>query len=146
MNPLERGFTMVEVLVVFALTAIMMGIAVSNLKELNSSSRDAASEIVAFLKEIRAKAISTTRAYTVSASGNDTLVARYASVCSDASPTLDSSARLELPAGTHLTNTAWTICFTSRGLADDAITIPVEDAQSRAETVEIVLGGAARIQ
>ena len=137
---------MVELLVVFALTSIMLGIAVSNLKELNSSSRDAASEIVGFLKEVRAKAIATTRAYTITASGTETLVARYASVCSDASPTLDTTLRLDLPAGTNLTNTAWTLCYNSRGLADDAITIPVQDAQALSETVEVVLGGAARIQ
>ena len=139
----ESGFTLLELLVTISLAAVMTGFAVLNLKDLSNPALNAASDISGFLKLARSKALSTTSAYTISASSTDTLIATVGTTCS-AAQTPDPSMTLFL-ADASLTDITWTICFSSRGFPDANVSIPVVDVYAGANTVEILLGGSIRI-
>jgi prepilin-type N-terminal cleavage/methylation domain-containing protein len=142
----QDGFTLVEMLVVFALIGALSGIAVINLKAFSSPAENGAAQLLGFLKQARARAISTTSAYFVVPSGSATVVTRYGTNCSDASPVSDASLTLQMPTGAQLAATGWSICFTARGLSDSNTVLTVNDNQSGARSVEVLLGGSVRLQ
>ncbi len=133
-----------ELLVTLAIAGIMIGIGTVNLMELSNPARTAANEIAVYLKRARAKALSTTSAYTLSASSSDTLVATYGNTCSSATQTADTELTLTLDRA-DLTDTSWSICFTSRGFPDANVEIPVTDVYEGSNTVEVLLGGSIRV-
>lgn len=137
------GFTLLELLVVMMLGAIMTSIAINNLDALSNPAQGAAAQLTGFLKEVRAKAISQTVAYKVTASSNRRIVTRFASTCSATTTTNDPSLTLNLPNSAALTATDWEICFTSRGLATVNTTITLQD-QYVTKRVEVLLGGGVR--
>jgi len=143
-TPAMSGFTLLELLVVLMLTAVLSSIAVSNMSALANPAQGAAAQLAGFLKEVRARAISQTVAYKVSATSNRTIITQFAVNCSSATNTLDPSLQLTLPTSSALTTTNWQICFTSRGLASNNITIALQD-QFVTRQVEVLLGGGVRL-
>jgi hypothetical protein len=53
---------------------------------------------------------------------------------------------LTLPSGAYLFDTSWSFCFNSRGLPDANIEIELRDVGGANRIVEVLLGGAVRIQ
>lgn len=142
----DRGFTLFELIASLGLFAIMMSIAISNLKDLDDPLQDGAAQVLSFLKKARARAISSTQAYFVSASSSTQIITEAGLNCSDAAPVADPLLVLDLPSSVSMTDTAWSFCFSSRGLADSNISIPLIDTDGYSKTIEVLLGGAARIQ
>ncbi len=142
----DAGFTIFELLVTLGLFIILSGIAVSNLKDLDDPLQDGAAQVLSFVKKVRAHAISTTQAYFVSASSTTQIVTQYGTNCNDVAPVDDPLLVLDLPSTVGMTDIVWSFCFNSRGLADSNIVIPLEDSDGYAKTIEVLLGGAARIQ
>ena len=140
----ERGFTLTEVLVAMSLAAILSGMAALNLMELSDPAYSAASEISGYLKRVRAKALATTSAYTISASTTDTLIATFGNTCAGAQ-TDEPELTLVLE-NADLTDVSWELCFTSRGFPNANVLIPVVDSYSGNRTVEVLLGGSIRVQ
>lgn len=141
----ERGFTLFEVLVATALMALMMFIAVSNLKELNRPLLNSTAQVSSFIKQTRAKALTTTAAYEVYPESETVLRARFAATCDAASFEDDEQLVLNLPNGSSLEGIEWSVCFTSRGMASDNITITLRDEELQERDIEILLGGSVRI-
>jgi prepilin-type N-terminal cleavage/methylation domain-containing protein len=139
----QAGYTLTELLVTMSLLSVMSGFAFVNLLDLSNPARSAASEISGFLKQARARALSTTSAYTVSASSTDTLTTTVGTTCS-AAQSAEPSLTLELDHA-DLSNVSWSICFTSRGFPDKNVVIPVTDDYSGSNSVEVLLGGAIRV-
>lgn len=144
----RAGFTLLEMLVVMMLTGILSYIGVYNLKEMASPIEDATTSTVSFLKIVRARALATTSAYTVYPVTSTRLGARTSARCDDpvGETTIDSLLQLTFPAGAQLLETAWTVCFTARGLAATDQTFQLRDIASQTRTVEVLLGGSVRIQ
>ena len=140
----ERGFTILEMIVTMGILAVVMGIAVANIKKFDDPLNDASNQVVGFFKQARAKAISTTSAYTVYPISATRLGTKYAAKCTDVVTTDDTSFFLNFPTGSHLNATNWTLCYSSRGLPDGNLTIDLRDTNNLTKTVQVYLGGGAR--
>ncbi|MCB0354957.1 MAG: type II secretion system protein [Bdellovibrionales bacterium] len=142
----QLGYTLIELLVVLSMTSVLLTTATVNLTEMVNPSEQGAATVAAFMKEVRAHALSTTLAFEVYPITTKTLGARFASSCSSASFTNDDSLSLELPQRVDLTDLTWSVCFSPRGFADASILIPLEDHYEGTKDVQVFLGGAIRTQ
>ena len=143
--PGERGSSLFEVLVVLVLIGILLATAISNLDQLNRPMEAATAEVIGFLKQARARGMSTTRAYTVRPTSTEHLIAEFSTECGE-SATADERLTLDLPRGVLLNGTSWSVCFSPRGLATSDPTIELIDDDGRTKTLEVFLGGAVRVQ
>lgn len=142
----QSGFTLLEMMAVVAIFSVLSGIAIINLKEFSKPAENGAAQLLGFMKQSRARALSTTSAYFVLPTSSTHIITKYGLNCTDASPIVDSSLVMNLPTGASLAATNWSICFTSRGLSDSNTTIVVNDNQAGTKTLEVLLGGGIRIQ
>jgi len=143
-NRSNQGFTILELLVVIGLVGIMTLIAAVNLRPLENPVYTATHNLAAFMKQARARAVSTTSAYEVRPTSNRQIAAFFGPNCAsiddpDNTMTLEFSPRVSMP------DTDWAVCFTARGLSTNNVNIEVSDGQSF-RSVEVLLGGVARIQ
>ncbi len=141
----EQGFSITELVVVMSLFTIFTSFAVSNLRALDNPLQDSSSEMLGFFKQVRARAVSTTNAYIVEPAGDGHVVTRYAASCSSTTTTADPQLTVVLPESVALTDISWSVCFNSRGFADDNITVSLQDAYFDSKAVEVYLGGGARL-
>jgi len=139
----QSGFSIIEVTVTLGIAAILMGMAWINLQEMMNPAQSGAASIASFLKEARARAISTTAAYTIQPVSPTEIHAFYSDLCSGAT-TQDNRLILNLPDRVSLTDITWSICYNSRGLPTETLEIEVEDAYDGSMLVEVFYGGAVR--
>jgi len=140
-----EGATFVELLVVLTLLGLVAGATAIYLKPMETSTRDGALQVEGFFKEARFKAMATTSAYRVRPETSSRLIAETAASCSSATWTADSSVSSDLPRDVTLGDTAWSLCFNSRGIASQNVTLTVQQAGRPTRIVEVLLGGTARI-
>jgi len=140
----SRGSSLVELLVVLAITASAVGAASLYLRPVEAPVQVAAAELEGFLREARARALATTSACRVQPLGPRALRGECAASCGSTSWTGDPNRRLEFPRGVAMTDTGWTVCFNSRGLASANLTVTLVHPEFRSRQVEVLLGGAAR--
>lgn len=145
-NGQQHGYSLLELLVTLMILSIAFATAVSNLKTMNRPLHNGAQGTMGFFKQARAKAISTTQAYFVAPTSDTHLKASYGSNCSDSSPTTDQTLFYDLPTGAKLSNTSWSVCFSSRGLANTSQDLTLVDSDSKTKTIQVFLGGAVRVQ
>ncbi len=145
LNRGSAGYSVLELLLVLGLVGIMSMVIANNMKQLSDPVQDSANQLMGFLKQARAKAISTTSAYIVEADGASRLVTRYDTTCGGTTSIADPQLSLDLADGVTMDNTTFSVCFTSRGLPDTDLTLTVSTA-TKSRTVELFLGGAIRIQ
>lgn len=141
----SSGFTILELITVMTIAGILSGMAVMNLNALSNTSENAAAEFAAFLKQTRARAITSTAAYFVQPSNNHKVITKIGNNCSDTSPVVDPLLAINFPTGASLASTTWSLCFSSRGLSDSNLSVTINDIHSRTRTVEVLLGGSIRI-
>jgi prepilin-type N-terminal cleavage/methylation domain-containing protein len=141
----EHGFSLLELLIVIALSSIMMGFAYLNTNEARDDLNYSADLVVSLLKKARSKSISTTRAYTIYPTSNSRIASKYSDKCTDTSFQNDPSMLLVLPRGVLLANTTWSLCISPRGIAKSSVDILILEG-SRNKTVQVALGGAVRVQ
>lgn len=126
------------------LISILSVSAMSNLKVLERPLDDATQQTLAFLKQVRARGMSSTLAMTIAPDGEGRLSVTRSTDCGE---TADwDPASLLLPQEVVFTDTSWSLCFTARGLATSAPVIELADVQGRTKRIEVFLGGAARVQ
>lgn len=131
-------------LVTLGLFGVLTLIAVQQLKDLDVAIVNASAELQGFFKQVRARAISTTSAYTVTPISSTEISTSYSTSCTSETTTADPQMVVELPLGAYLRSTDWSICYSPRGLPDDNIQIEVYDDDGVTKTVEVYLGGAVR--
>lgn len=142
----EHGFTILELLTVLALTGLLSSIAAFNLKALENPLENSTTELIAFMKQAKVRAISTTSAYKVEPTSSGYIQASYSNRCSDddSERTVDNAVYMDFPSRAYLDKTDWSICFGPRGLPDTNIQITIKDSDNKYRTIEIFLGGGVR--
>ncbi len=140
-----KGMTLVELLGTLAILGLALGMAAMNLAPMEGALAGGASLTEGFLREARSSAMASTSAYRVEPSSSNTLVARTANRCDAATWVLDPDLALELPEDVVFTDTSWSVCFSSRGVADANVTVPIWHPTGGALQVEVLLGGATRV-
>lgn len=143
----QNGFSLTEMVITLGFFAVLTASALPNLASLKNPLQSGAETSVGFIKQVRAKATSTTNAYFITVDGNDRLVTAYAENC-DMAPeerTDDPTLSLDLPTGVTVVDTNWESCFTSRGLASAASELAIQDIGNRTRIIEVFLGGAVRV-
>lgn len=135
-----------EVIVVLFIMMIIAGTAIPTFAALKNPLDDGITTTLGLIKQTRAKAIATTSAYKIKASTTGHIYTEYLTKCSSATATADPKLTLDLPTGVALTSITWSVCFDSRGFAQTAQNLTLYNSDGKLRTVEIFLGGAARIQ
>lgn len=140
-----RGYSLLELLATLGLVTVMLGIGITQINKMNITAENGASELSSFLKQARAKAISSTLAYQISPAGSSRVITEYANNCESGTWTADPALSLNLPNGVSLLSTSWTLCINARGLPTTNETISLRDLDSQVKNVELLLGGAIRV-
>jgi prepilin-type N-terminal cleavage/methylation domain-containing protein len=140
-----RGFSILEVIVVMALAGVLLGIAAFNFRALRDPAQDASQQVMGFFKQTRARALASTRAYTISPASATQLVTTYGDTCTSTTQTNDPQNTLTLPDGAEMETLGWTFCYSTRGLSSSSVNITVSDENS-SHVVQAVLGGGVRVQ
>jgi len=142
----RSGFSLLELIVALTIFAVVVSIAALGLRNLEDPLGNATHQLEGILKQARAKAMATTSAYRVrpagtTSGGNQLLAVERSLRCGSSSWQADGSfASLELPKQVSLPLTSWSVCFSSRGAADNNLVVTLEhDGQNR--QVEIYLAG-----
>ncbi len=139
------GFSLLEMIIVISLLGIVSGFAVLSLERMINPAESGAATAAHFMKEVRARAMSTTFSYRIRASDTRTIIAEFASSCDSASFTADEELILLLPDEVTMTDLSWSVCFSQRGFAEASESIPLEDLYGTEHTVQVFLGGAVRV-
>ena len=141
----EAGITLLEMLVVLAIIGISVGAATLNLAPLGSPLQAGTSLVEGFMRQARLNAIATTSAYRVRPTSIYKLGAETADSCTASSWTTDNSMKLDLPAEVELDSTAWSVCFSSRGISAGNVVIGLHHDTFGDIDVEVLLGGTTRV-
>lgn len=134
-----------ELLAVLAVVGIAVGAASLYLRPMEAPVQTAAAELEGFLRQARARALATTSACRVLPVTSRGVRAECADECGASTWTPEAGGGLGFPDRVTMTNTAWSVCFDSRGLADANLTITLVHPEYRGRQVEVLLGGAARV-
>ncbi len=140
----SRGMTLVEVLAVLAITAVFLTASAVYLRPFETPLRTGAQLVEGMMKQARAKAIASTTAHRVRPFNRTTLVVESARSCSSAAWTFDPRMEVVLPVGVNLQETAWTVCFTSRGIASENLFMTLSHEQFGTQRLELLKGGAIK--
>ena len=141
----QHGFTLIEVVAVLGLLSVFSLIAISNIKILENPITSASSLISHHFRLVRGRAISQTRSIRVKPSGTKQLIAEFAQNCSSETFTPLPELTLTLDNDVSLSGTTWSVCFTQRGLVDDAVNFTIT-SRAASRRVDVALGGGVRVR
>ncbi len=141
----QSGSSLIEILVVLAIFGIAAGILALNLRPAEAPLQTASRLAEGFILQARSSAIATTSAYRIVPDGPGRLIAEYASDCDDATWTTEEHTVLDLPTDVTLTDTAWSVCFTRRGMAAANVYVTLSHPRLGTRQVEVLLGGGTRV-
>jgi prepilin-type N-terminal cleavage/methylation domain-containing protein len=143
----ESGLSMIEVMAVVAIMGLGLGIASLMLQPLETPLESGATLLEGLFRQARLEAIATTAAYRISPENSWVLGSAYAPSCAAAEEdwTPDSTVELQLPEGVSVSETDWSVCFTSRGIATTNHTIQLQHDQYGTIDIEVLLGGTTRV-
>jgi hypothetical protein len=102
-------------------------------------------QLEGYFRQARLRAMATTSARRVVPSDSRHLRIEYAATCSDTSWTTENGMRLELPDGVSMTDSTWSVCFSSRGISLNNLTVTLSHSQYGTTDIEVLLGGTTRI-
>lgn len=139
------GATLTELLVVVALMGIAAMITALNLRPAEAPLQTATRLTEGFILQARSSAIATTSAYRVVPDGPAALALEHAGACDDTVWTEEPDSRLGLPRDVTLADTAWSVCFTRRGLSASNVTVTLVHPDSGTSQLEVLLGGTTRV-
>ncbi len=158
------GFTLIESLVTILVLGILTAIAAPTLRFGVDPLRDTSDRLAGNLKMLRAKAISQTSAYRMRAipqGSSFTITHERARLCSDApgdwrtdAAFAPEDAAFDDPVtlatvtlnGTSASINSWSVCYSSRGMANQNVVFTLQDSQSRQKRVTVFPGGGVDVQ
>lgn len=140
----QQGSSLIELFTVLAISSLLLGIGVMNVTALEGNARNTASELASYFRQARARAMSTTSAVRVRPESQNSIVMESA---------VDCSAETFTTLGTPMTlsrisvmpDSDWLVCYNSRGIADDSPVVQFYDTRGTSSSVEVFLGGSARV-
>lgn len=157
----NSGLSLIEVLVVVALTALLAAIAAPAITFGADPLRDSSKRIAASFKLARARAMASTSAVRIRPLSNNEFIMEQAANCADTTWTsisdrvqkdgqlvnedlsIDSPAQLTNARENGTTTANWSICFNSRGVADKNLQLTLTDTDTSLQrTMEVFPGGA----
>ena len=141
----ERGALLAELLVVLAVLALGVGLALMNLRPMETPLQAGTSMTQGVFRQARLQAIATTSAFRVVPFGNDQLRAQHAESCTSTTWTLDTNLIVDLPNGVTMSPTTWSVCFSSRGISTNNVVVTLSHPQYGLRRVEVLLGGTTRV-
>jgi len=141
----ESGTSLVELLAVLAVAGLTLGAATAVLKPAEAPLETGAVLLEGFFTRARARAMATTSAYRVSATDADTVVADFAANCAASTWTAEERMELDFPDEVTLTDTTWSVCFSSRGAASANVVVTLNHPRTGSRQIEVFTGGSARI-
>lgn len=141
----EAGITVLEVLVIVAVLGLSVGVAALNFEPLETPLAAGVTLTEGFFREARLSAIATTSAYRVQPDSTTRLGVQQDVSCSGSSWTTVANMKLDLPPGVTLTDTGWSVCFSSRGISSDNVVLTLQHDAYGSEQVEVLLGGTTRV-
>lgn len=142
----ERGVSLLESLIVLLAIAILISIGVrTDIRSLQSPLITESSNLASFFKHARSKAVSTTSAVLVKPIGYSSVKAIKGMTCDSIDQNAKGDFKIVLAPEVAMTDTDWSTCFTSRGLATENVVITMTD-NKKTKTIEVMLGGGSRIQ
>ena len=141
----EAGITVPEMLVVIAILGLSVGVAAINVEPLETPLEASVTLTEGFFREARLGAIATTSAHRVRPDNSHRLGVQQALSCSGPTWTTVPNMKLNLPQGVTLTDTGWSVCFSSRGISSDNVTLTLQHDEYGSEQVEVLLGGTTRV-
>ena len=141
----QRGFTLSELLVVLAIMGLSATIGSLYLDPMTTPIESGAIQLEGFFRQARLQAMATTSAHRVSPSDSSNLMVESAGTCSDTTWTTEGDLRLELPDGVSMSDATWSVCFSSRGISANNLTVTLEHDLYGSRQVEVLLGGTTRI-
>ncbi|NJM68130.1 MAG: prepilin-type N-terminal cleavage/methylation domain-containing protein [Acaryochloris sp. RU_4_1] len=163
----KAGFSLIEVLVVIALTAMLAAFAAPAITFGNNPLKDSSNRIAASFKLARAKAMAQTSAVRIQPVSATEFVMERAARCSDTTwtnisdrvekngqfvyedlsfdtPAQLTAVKVNSSAVTPVTN--WNLCFNSRGIADKTVELTLKDMNTNKQrTMEIFVGGTVNL-
>jgi len=140
----QAGMTMAEVVVAMGIVAMLVGVGSLYLRPMESPIQTGTHMMDGFLRQVRARAMATTSAHRVVPTSPSRLKVEHAGTCLDTAWTLDSRLRLELPRDVTMTDTAWSLCFSSRGIASSNLVMTLDHPLKDPRSMEVLRGGAMR--
>jgi prepilin-type N-terminal cleavage/methylation domain-containing protein len=141
----QRGLTFIEVLVVLAILALALGVTAMQLQPVASPVDTATNLVEGEFREARLNAIATMSAYRVSPATPSQLKGEKAASCSATTWTLDSSMNNPLPTGVTMSPSSWSVCFSSRGISTNSLTVTVSHPTYGSKGVMVLYGGTTRV-
>lgn len=142
----NAGFTLIELMVTLGVSGILSGMALMGIKELDDPLKNGSAQLASFFKQVRARSLSSTQAYTLVPDGHYGVQTQHADKCGDSPQVVDATLRLDLPTGASIPDVDWSLCYNARGLPDGNLEIEVYDGRGQYRTLEVFLGGAVRVQ
>lgn len=142
----DFGFTIFELIATILIIGTLSTLAVNKLKQLDNPLQSSAAEFESFVKQVRARAISTTSAYKIVSISPTEVHTHYGKNCASTIVTVDKQVSYQTRTPITMTDDSWEICFNSRGLPDDNVVVTFSDLSGTSSSVEIFLGGAVRLQ
>ncbi|MCC6931634.1 MAG: prepilin-type N-terminal cleavage/methylation domain-containing protein [Deltaproteobacteria bacterium] len=115
--PNSNGYSLLEMIVVLGLISLLSSFATAKLTAQRGDLDTAASQAAGFVRQVRAKAISTTQAYIVEREDDNHLIAKSSASCDD-DPSdfqIDTKLSLDIHKRVRL-NPFVNLCISSRGL------------------------------
>jgi Tfp pilus assembly protein FimT len=139
------GFSVTELLAVVFVIGLTASVGMPMLMRAEAPLDSAATLLQGHLRQVRARAMATTSAYRVTRPAANRLGAETAERCSDSDWTAEAGLDLELPQGVTVVESGWTLCFSSRGVADENMILTLEHFGSGQREIEVLLGGTTRL-
>ena len=141
----QRGFTMIEILAVLAVLGIALGVTAMQLLPIASPIDTSTNLLEGEFRLARLNAIATMTSYRVSSATPTKLQGEKGASCSATTWSPDSSMNVSLPTGVTMSPASWTVCFNSRGISTNNVTVAVTHPTYGSKSILVLYGGTTRV-